>query len=85
MCSTPPATTSSCAPDATSDAARFTACWADPHWQSIVVAGVSSGSPACSHALRPMLSICSPYCWTQPATTESTRAGSTPARSSSSR
>ncbi len=45
-----------------SDAAKLTACCADPHWRSIVVAGVSIGSPACSQALRPTLYDCSPYC-----------------------
>ncbi len=29
-----------------SAAARCTACWLDPHWQSIVVTPVSSGRPA---------------------------------------
>ena len=42
-------------PEATSAAAKLTACWAEPHWRSIVVAGVSIGRPASSQALRPML------------------------------
>ena len=62
-------------PDAISAAPKLTACWAEPHWRSIVVAGVSIGSPACSQALRPMLNDCSPNCCTQPAMTSSTIAG----------
>ena len=81
MCSTPPASTTSWTPLAISAAAKLTACCADPHWRSIVVAGVSIGSPAWSHALRPTLYDCSPYCWTQPVITSSTAAGSIPARS----
>ena len=81
MCSTPPPIATSWTPAAMSAAAKFTACCAEPHWRSIVVAGVSIGSPACSHALRPMLYDCSPYCWTQPVITSSTCPGSMPARS----
>ena len=62
MCSTPLPITASWTPEATSAAAKFTACWADPHWRSIVVAGVSMGRPASSQALRPMLRPCSPNC-----------------------
>ena len=62
MCSTPPPMATSCTPVATSADAKFTACCADPHWRSIVVAGVSIGRPACSHAFRPTLYDCSPYC-----------------------
>ena len=58
----------SCTPAAISAAAKLTACCAEPHWRSTVVAGVSIGRPACSHALRPTLHDCSPYCCTQPAT-----------------
>ena len=72
MCSTPPPIATSWTPLATSAAAKLTACCADPHWRSIVVAGVSIGSPACSQALRPMLYDCSPYCCTQPVITSST-------------
>ena len=84
MCSTPPPITTSWTPLATSEAAKLTACWAEPHCRSIVVAGVSIGSPACSHALRPMLYDCSPYCWTHPVTTSPTSEPSTPARSKTS-
>ena len=63
---------------------QFAACWPDPHWRSSVVAGVSTGNPASSQALRPMLNACSPNCCTQPATTSSTSTASIPARSISS-
>ena len=81
MCSTPPPITTSWTPAAISAAPKLTACWAEPHWRSTVVAGVSTGSPACSHALRVTLNICSPYCCTQPPITSSTAPGSIPARS----
>src|SRR6478672_8425955 len=81
MCSTPPPTTTSWTPLAICAAAKLTACCADPHWRSIVVAGVSIGSPACSQALRPMLYDCSPYCCTQPVITSSTASGGIAARS----
>ena len=66
MCSTPEPMAASCTPEAISAAAKLTACCAEPHWRSTVVAGVSTGSPAWSQALRPTLNICSPYCCTQP-------------------
>ncbi len=81
MCSTPDPITQSCTPAATSAAPKLTACWAEPHCRSTVVAGVSTGRPFCSHALRPTLNICSPYCCTQPAMTSSTSEASMPARS----
>jgi hypothetical protein len=81
MCSTPPPIATSWTPEAIRAAAKFTACCAEPHWRSTVVAGVSIGSPASSQALRPMLIACSPNCCTQPATTSSTSAASIPARS----
>ena len=59
--------------------ANTTACWPDPHWRSTVVAGTSTGRPACSQALRAMLFDCSPTWVTAPATTSSTSAGSMPA------
>ena len=43
MCSTPEPMTTSCTPEATSAAPKLTACWAEPHWRSTVVAGVSIG------------------------------------------
>ena len=81
MCSTPEPIAASWTPEAISAAAKLTACWAEPHWRSTVVAGVSTGSPACSQALRPTLNICSPNCWTQPVMTSSTSEASMPARS----
>ena len=39
MCSTPPPIATSWTPEATSAAAKLTACWAEPHWRSTVVAG----------------------------------------------
>ena len=63
---------------------RCAACWPEPHWASIVVAPVGWGSPACSHARRTMSLDCSPACETQPPTTCSTSAGSTPERRSTS-
>ena len=45
MCSTPPPMTTSWTPEATCEAARLTACWAEPHCRSIVVADVSIGKP----------------------------------------
>ena len=45
MCSTPPPITTSWTPAPTSAAPKLTACWAEPHWRSTVVAGVSIGRP----------------------------------------
>ncbi len=50
--STPQASATSTTPAATSDAARFVACWLEPHCVSMVVAGVDWGRPAASHAVR---------------------------------
>src|SRR5690606_1452811 len=74
--STPAATTTSWAPDMTAWAAKCAACCDEPHWRSTVVAGMSSGQPAASTALRPMLSDCAPACMTQPMLTSSTSIGS---------
>ena len=41
MCSTPEPITTSWMPLAICEAAKLTACCAEPHWRSIVVAGVS--------------------------------------------
>ena len=81
MCSTPEPIIASCTPAAISAAEKLTACWAEPHWRSTVVPGVSIGSPSCSQALRAMLKPCSPNCWTQPAITSSTSDASIPERS----
>ena len=80
-CSTPEPITTSWTPAAISAAPKFTACCAEPHWRSTVVAAASIGSPACSQALRATFQDCSPICCTQPAMTSSTSAGSIPARS----
>src|SRR4051794_41869449 len=46
MCSTPEPITASCTPAAISAAPKFTACCAEPHWRSTVVAGGLLGGPA---------------------------------------
>ena len=78
--STPPAIVMSAMPLWIRLAAKWIACWLEPHWRSTVVAGVSTGKPAVSQALRPMFTDCSPVCMTVPQTTSSTSAGSIPAR-----
>src|SRR6478672_10748993 len=84
IASTPHAMATLTTPAATSDAARLVACCDDPHWVSTVVAGVLSGSPAASHAVRVTLKLCSPTWLTQPPTTCPTSAGSMPVRATSS-
>ena len=73
--STPHPTATSTTPEPTSDAAKFVACCDDPHCVSTVVVGTDSGSPADSHAVRPMLKPCSPTLLTQPVTTWPIAAG----------
>ncbi len=85
MLSTPAATTRSCVPDMTAWAAKWTACWEDPHCRSMVTPGTLSGRPADSHAFLAMSKVCGPIWETQPMITSSTAAGSTPVRSTSSR
>ena len=50
ICCTPPATTTSLTPAITAWAAKWMACWADPHWRSIGgaghVLGQAGGQPA---------------------------------------
>ncbi len=75
--------TMSMAPDMTAWAAKWMACWADPHWRSTVVPGTVSGKPAARAALRPMFMACSPTVMVHPMTTSSTRAGSRSLRSTS--
>ena len=75
MCSTPEPMTTSWMPAAISAAPKLTACWAEPHWRSTVVAAASIGRPSCSQALRATLKACSPNCCTQPAMTSSTSDG----------
>src|SRR3954463_2014377 len=64
-------------------ATKCAACCDDPHCRSTVVAGTVQGRPAATHALRVTLVDCSPACVTQPPTTSSICAASTPVRSSS--
>src|SRR4051794_15156594 len=85
MFSTPAAITTSYAPAMTPCAAKWAACWEDPHWRSTVVPTVFSGKPAASAALRPTFTAWSPTCMTQPMITSSTSAGSMPVRSTSAR
>ena len=84
MCSTPPPIATSWTPEAISAAAKLTACWAEPHWRSTVVAGASIGRPASSQALRPMLSALLAELLDAAGDTSPTSAGSIPARSISS-
>ena len=58
--STPAPMATSMAPDMTAWAAKWMACWADPHWRSTVVPGTDSGKPAARAALRAMFMACSP-------------------------
>jgi hypothetical protein len=60
MCSMPPAMTTSYWPDMTPMAAKFAACWPEPHIRSRVVPHTSTGNPAISAAFRAMLNPCSP-------------------------
>ena len=83
MFCTPPATTRSCVPAITACAAKCTACWAEPHWRSMVVPGTCSGRPAASQQVRAMSPACGPTVSTLPKTTSSTAPGSMPVRSMS--
>ena len=67
--STPHESATSTTPAATSAAARFVACWDDPHCESTVVPATLMGMPAASQAVRAMSKVCSPVWVTQPATT----------------
>jgi hypothetical protein len=78
--STPPAIVMSQTPDWIRFAAKWIACWLEPHCRSTVVAGVVIGKPAVSHALRATLRLCSPAWVTHPKTTSSTCAASMPER-----
>src|SRR5690348_6423555 len=84
MASTPQPMPMSAPPAVMRPAMKWLACWAEPHWQSTVVAAVVNGRPWLSHALRVTLEPCSPAWVTQPPTTSSTSAGSMPARFTSS-
>src|ERR1022692_737944 len=84
MASTPQAIPTSMAPAPTRLATKWFACWAEPHWQSTVVAAVVYGRPWLSQAVRVTLEACSPAWVTHPPTTCSTSLGSIPARLTSS-
>ena len=43
--------TTSWTPEAISEAPKFTACCADPHWRSMVTAGTVSGQPAARQSI----------------------------------
>ena len=58
MLSTPPAITTSIAPDITACAAKCSACCEEPHCRSIVVPGTLSGSREASTALRATFIAC---------------------------
>ena len=64
-------------------AAKWTACWDEPHCRSTVTPGTASGRPAASHAVRAMSPAWGPTVSTQPNTTSSTASGSAPVRASS--
>ena len=78
--STPPPMVISQVPAWIRFAAKWIACWLEPHWRSTVVAGVSYGKSAVRRTLRATLAPCSPTWSTQPNTTSSTSDDSMPAR-----
>ena len=80
MFCTPPATTRSWVPDMTPWAAKWTACWEEPHCRSMVTPGTWSGRPATSHAVRATSPAWDPIVSQQPMITSSTAPGSTPVR-----
>jgi hypothetical protein len=53
-------------PESTAWAAKWTACWDDPHCLSMVTPGTLSGSPADSQAFLAMSRVCGPICETHP-------------------
>src|SRR4029453_2389217 len=75
MCSTPPATTTSYAPNAMPAAVVVTAVIAPAHIRSIAYPGVETGSPARRAAVRPMVSPWSPICVVAAMATSSMRSG----------
>ena len=74
--STPPAITMSCVPLITACAAKWIACWEEPHCRSTAVPGTLMGSTEESTTLRATLQDCSPTCETHPKMTSSTSDGS---------
>src|SRR5438132_14041052 len=84
MFSTPQASTTSSAPEATRLAARLTAYWLEPHWESTVEQGTCGDPPPVSHAVRVTFIAWAPTLLMQPPTTWPTAAEATPARLSTS-
>ena len=82
--STPPATTTSASPVATSAAADATACNPLAHRRLTVKAGTSCGRPASRTAMRATLRLSSPAWFAAPRITWSTSAPATPVRRSAS-
>ena len=84
MCSTPPPIATSWTPEAISAAAKLTACWAEPHWRSTVVAGVSIGRPGLEPGVAADVDALLAELLDAAGDTSPISAGSTPARSNSS-
>ena len=72
MDSTPPAITTSWEPHMTAWAAKWAACWEEPHWRSSVTPGISSGRPELMMLVRARLNVWGPIWETQPKITSST-------------
>src|SRR5262245_2911122 len=70
-------------PAATAWAAKWTACWLEPHMRLSVTAGTCTGKPARSTPSLPTLAPCSSTCVTVPVMTSSIFAGSIRTRSAS--
>ena len=66
ICCTPPATTTSLTPAITAWAAKWMACWAEPHCRSTVVPGTWSGRSAASQHVRAMSPAWPPTVSTHP-------------------
>lgn len=81
MLSTPPAMAKSTSPAAMAWAAKWTACWLEPHMRFKLTAGTSLGSLERSTPSRPTFAPCSPTWVTHPVTTSPMRPGSMPVRS----
>ena len=72
MFSTPQAITTSAAPELMMLCANVVDCWDEPHWESMVMHGVSMAPPLASHAVRVMFMPWDASLLTQPPTTWST-------------
>src|SRR2546428_12679345 len=73
--STPPAIVMSQTPDWIRLAAKWSACWLDPHWRPAGGAGGGTGKPAVRHAVGPTFNDCSPTWLPPPKTTTLTCSG----------